>query len=513
MLEAQIDKFVVDRGSKDQLRIPNPAIYAIYVITLAVCISTWFAAVRAPLFLDETGTYWQISAGLSQIWSRQYLCFPAYNYLLWFATKVFGTSEAALRTPSLLAMLGAVWLMYRIARELFDRDVAVLSTIIFCIHPIILFASINIRPYAFGALAVNGTIFVLLKLRRSDSNYLAALFGFLAACILYSHYLFAGILPALLFCFFVFKMDNRKVLWRQLSIAAAVFVVACLPIIPGLRSMFATSGAHVYSPPPAVPDLISTFAPGFIPFIIGAVVLLAGVVAARTPLRSASQVPLHASELLFCASLALIPVLLLYLVSVSTPIHMFEARHRLAAVPGIALCWGLLIRRYLTHGLRLVLCLALLMAVVYRYDISAFSHRHVVTWKYALQFAEKNASSDNAPVVICSSFPESNFAPMPLQDAKESNYFSQLSYYKLTVPVVPLPRALNDQAIHIGSQFLAQAAHNHRRFLALADQPSYGTLDWLAHEAAASYQVRSAGIFDETKVLEFIPRVQSRASP
>lgn len=482
------------------------AAYSTYALALAVSISIWFAAIRAPLFLDETGTWWQISAGVSQIWPRQNLNFPVYNYILWLFTKVLGTSETALRIPSVLAMLGATWLMYRIARELFDRDVAVLSTIIFCIHPIIVFASINIRPYAFGALAITAAIYTLLRLRRSDSNWLAAIFGFLSACILYAHYLFIGILPALLLCLFVFKRHTPKILWRQFAIAIAVFAAACLPIIPGVRFMLHTGGAHVYDPSPNTGDLIWTIAPGFIPFLIGGAILLTGALAAKKPSHQDSQVNLENWKLLFCASIALLPLLILYGVSVATPIHMFEARHRLVAVPGIALCWGLLITRYLTRSTRLVLCVALLVAIVYRYDISSFRNRHVVSWKYAIDVAQKNTSIDGAPVVVCSSFPEADYVSMPLHNAKESRFFPQFSYYKLSAPLIPLPRALNDQAIRLGSQFLAEATQKHERFLAMADHHSYKTLDWLASKASGSYNVRTLGIYDDNKVLEFTPR-------
>ena len=61
-------------------------------------------------------------------------------------------------------------------------------------------------------------------------------------------------------------------------------------------------------------------------------------------------------------------------------------------------------------------------------------------------YTENNASADNAPVIICSDFPEADYVPMPMDSAKESRLFTQLSYYKLTVPVVPLPRALNEEA-------------------------------------------------------------------
>lgn len=483
----------------------NPALYA---IALAASIEIWFAVIRAPLFLDETGTYWHISAGFSQIWPRQSLGLPAYEYILWLFTKIFGTSEAALRIPSVLAMLGATWLMYRIARELFDRDVAVLSTIIFCIHPIIVYASVNVRPYAFGALAITAALFTLLRLRQNDSTWLAVLFGFLSACILYFHYLFVGILPALLLCLFVFKKHNRRVLWRQFAVAIAIFVLTCLPIIPSVLFMFHTGQSRVYDPAPTVGNLVWTFAPGFIPFLIGGAVLLAGVLAAKTPRQGDQQPKIQNWELLFCLSVALFPLLLLYGVSVATPIHMFEPRHCLVAVPGIALCWGLIMTRYLTRTTRLVLCVAFLVAVVYYYDISAFRNRNGPSAKGAIAMAQENTSVDNAPVVMCSSFPEADYVPMPTHDAKENILFPQFSYYKLSAPLIPLPRALNDQAIRLGSQFLAEATRKHERFLAMADQPSFKTLDWLAAKASGSYNVRTLGVFDDyTKVLEFTPRL------
>ena len=108
---------------------------------------------------------------------------PAYSCLLWLSTKAMGRREIALRISSLLPMLGAACLLYSSARELFDRDVALIAAIVFCLHPIITFASIDIRPYAFAALAINSSILAPLHLRHSSSNWLAALFGLSAACI------------------------------------------------------------------------------------------------------------------------------------------------------------------------------------------------------------------------------------------------------------------------------------------------------------------------------------------
>jgi hypothetical protein len=96
---------------------------------------------------------------------------------------------------------------------------------------------------------------------------------------------------------------------------------------------------------------------------------------------------------------------------------------------------------------------------------------------------------------------------MPVGSAiEETGILPPLSYYKVSVPVSPLPRGLNDEAIRAGSEFLQQQAQRHQRFLALAFVQSYGTLDWLAKEAAGTDDVRQLGVFDGVKVLEFVPR-------
>ena len=102
---------------------------------------------------------------------------------------------------------------------------------------------------------------------------------------------------------------------------------------------------------------------------------------------------------------------------------------------------------------------------------------------------------------------------MPMGSAiEETGILPPLSYYKVSVPVTPLPRGLNEEAIRAGSEFLQQQARRRQRFLALAFVQSYDTLDWLEKEAAGTDEVRQLGVFDRVKVLEFVPRAQADAS-
>ncbi|MGA2886080.1 MAG: hypothetical protein ABSE80_13165, partial [Halobacteriota archaeon] len=118
-----------------------------------------------------------------------------------------------------------------------------------------------------------------------------------------------------------------------------------------------------------------------------------------------------------------------------------------------------------------------------------------------------NASADNAPVLICSDLPEADHRPMPVGAAvKDDAMFAPLTYYKLSVPVLGLPRALNDEAIQIVSRFLQAPARRRERFLALGFAPSYETLHFIESRASATHNERLLGTPDGIAVLEFTPR-------
>ncbi|HUY80402.1 MAG TPA: glycosyltransferase family 39 protein [Acidobacteriaceae bacterium] len=484
----------------------------LYLLALLASISTWFLAIRAPLWPDETGAYWMISDGVSKIWPHKSILFPAYDYILWSWTKLFGTSEVALRSLSILATLAAAWLLYLAARKLFDRELALIAVIIFCLDPITIFEAVDVRPYTFAVLAVCLAIYLLLRLRNSRSLLLAAAFGLAAALILYFHLLFGTILPALLIAFFILKASDRKSLRRQLAVALATFTVASLPLIPIVLYLFRTSSARVYEKAPKLITLLATLAPRWMPIVLIAVALLALVIAALRTRTAAPKKPPSTRDfqtILIAALLGLVPVLILYGVSVGTSIHCFAFRHRLEAIPGIALCWTWLVARFRPPMLRRTFVFFLVALTVFSYWSSPAARKHGFSWKQALQVTEQNAAPHNAPVLICSTSVETNYFPIPLRTAKTSRYYAQLSYYKLTVPVVPLPRKLDAQSIQIATPFLQQAAKNRQRFFADGYIPSYSTLQWLTAHAAPNFNVRQLGNFDGYKVLEFTPRANT----
>ena len=476
--------------------------YAAYAAALAVSISTWLVAIRAPLWLDETISLFLIKGGFKTNTRQMWPDAPAYSYLLLLWTKVMGSSEIALRISSILPMLGSGILLYCSARKLFERDLALLATILFCLHPIIVFASIDVRPYAFAALATTASILALVSLRHNTSTWLAVLFGFSTASMVQFHLLFAVILPGLLLCFVALKIQEGRVLWQQLGAALVAFVLGLLPALHRFEIMYQTSSTHVFATAPRLTQLGSTLT------VRGsAVILIIGVVVAIGTRRLTRESRPDRWTILLCISLGLVPVLILYGLSTATSIHVFIPRYQLVAVPGIALSWALVASLMDSRRLRLLCCLAMVAVMASISFTSTRARSHEISWKAALAFVEQNASVDHAPVLICSGISESDHMVMPTGAAiEDSAVLTPLLYYKLTVPVTPLPRSLNDEAIRVGSRFLEHATQQHVRFLAMASEYSYRTLEWLSDKAITTDDVHELGVVDGFKILEFVPR-------
>ncbi len=480
----------------------------VYALATLVAISFWFLAVRAPLWLDETVSYWSISGGFRQIWARsvEINSFPAYFYILWLTNAIFGGKEIVLRIPSILAMLAASYAFYRCARELFARDIALVATVVFILDGRVGFAAIDIRPYAFALLITNLAIFSFIRWSKTKQMSYAALLGVTSAGIFYFHYLFGCIVIAFVIAYladadFLYRWRSPFAELRQLGAAVGCFALLMLPVLSRLWYLHQTRNTHVFAGVPEFTDFLQALCPGVVPFVFVGVVLVAAL--RRKLSKPDSQ---NVRQFIMCANLALVPTVILYGVSVTTPLHIFIERYEVVAVPGVALCWAWIFSRIDSRLLRVMGCAALVTWSAYRNYTSPTATSHLYSWKNALEFADTNAARDGSPLVICSDLREADFWSMPTGPAGESVLFAPLSYYKVRATVVPMPRALNEQAQLIGKRFLLEAVLQHRRFLALAHKPSYPTLDWLESLTSISHATHALGDFDGIRVIEFVPR-------
>lgn len=477
-------------------------VLAAYGVGLLACLSLWLLAIRAPLWTDETLSYWQIAGGFKQIWSRsvQGNSFAAYAYILWLTKTLFGSKEIVLRIPSILAMLAATYLFYRCARELFDWDVSLIATMIFILPRGIVFAAIDVRPYPFALLLTNLTIFLFLRWMKSHRASDAAFFGIASAGIIYFHYLFAFILVALALYYLLARRGRVVDDLRQIGIAATCFAIFLLPVLPRLKYIYQTRNAHSFAEKPNWLAVWEVLNPGRGQLFVLAGVVLLAIVARQLLAPDRAML----KKLFLCLSLALVPTFCLYAVSVNSSIHVFIPRYLLVAVPGISLCWGWvcsLLNSRALRGLFVFAFVALCLLQAYR---SPLSRQHEGSWRDTLAIADANASQDNAPILMCSPLVEADYEPMPAVP-EESVLYAPLSYYKVKAQIVPLPRTLNPEAERQVAQFLAEASKRQTRFLLLAPWASLPIANLIIKESQQSFGYRVLGRYDDIWMLEFDP--------
>jgi len=474
----------------------------VYPAALLASLSIWLLALRAPLWLDETLAYWQVSGGFAKIWSRSQLMPSSIGYLytLWAAKSILGSQEIALKIPSTLAMLGAVYFLFRIARELFDTEIALLTCIFFALEPNVVFAATDARPYAFALLATNLAIFAFIVWMKQHQMHQAILFGAAAAGIPYFHYLFGALLPAFAIYYLAVRGRSIKTDARQLAAVLTSFTLLALPLLYRVLTLYRTRETHVVQELPLKWIALNTLVPMQTLIGFGATVFLAALVR-KVKLPGRDCFP----AILLCPLLALVPAGILLGVSAVTPLHLVIPRYFLVVAPGSALTWGLLTTRIDSRLLRQIFCVGLVAVTAFECYSSPNSRRHELSFKPAHEFANANVAKDKAPVLTCSAFIESNFEPLPTDLSSENALASQLSYYPINAPVVLLPFSLNDEAMRIGSRAVLAAAQRGQRFLGLGTPECYPTLGWLASSSRGAFAARPIADFNGIVVVEFRP--------
>lgn len=131
--------------------------------------------VTPSFWVDESFTARAVHMPVDWLVDRQY---HALYYLLlkpWVA--VAGTSEAALRFPSVLATMASCALLVVLGRRLYDRRVALVAGVLLALSPFAVKWSQQARGYSFVvALAVGATLLLLRALERG-SRWSWALYG------------------------------------------------------------------------------------------------------------------------------------------------------------------------------------------------------------------------------------------------------------------------------------------------------------------------------------------------
>ncbi|HEV8339217.1 MAG TPA: glycosyltransferase family 39 protein, partial [bacterium] len=167
---------------------------------------------------------------------------PLHYALLHLWMRLFGSSEVAVRLPSVLASLGVVALTWRLARNIAGETAAAVAAAFIALSPFQIMSAQEARMYPFLTLFGLAASFALWSLADGAEGKGSRLWIFYAAAMalaLYTHHFAFLLLVA--HGVYVVLVDRRRPMLRTWSLAAAAVLLAYLPLAPALYTQVVTA--------------------------------------------------------------------------------------------------------------------------------------------------------------------------------------------------------------------------------------------------------------------------------
>lgn len=218
----------------------------------------------SSLWGDELGTLWTVESGLPEVIERSVSFHgqsPFFYLISWAFVNLFGESEWVLRLPSLLAVIGAGWLVYRIGATLQGPRAGVYSAIAFWLAFMSLRSTADARPYGlglfFGALALYGFVQASSESRRRGRVwFVVGGVGLIAA-----HYLLALMLLGIGLAYLLASSLRENYRLPQFSFDVAAMMLLSAPLFPQVLALWSRRSELVWAPEINYQQVYFTFGP------------------------------------------------------------------------------------------------------------------------------------------------------------------------------------------------------------------------------------------------------------
>ncbi len=322
----------------------------------------------------------------------------SYYFLLHLWMNIAGQSAFAARFLSVAFGVGTGAVVYRLARALFDRRVGGFAAVMLALSPFHIAYSQEARMYAqlgfFGVLA----LFTFVRYDQTRARRWWGLFVASGAAVVYSHNL--GFLILLALGLWVLATRDLALL-RATVLAGGAIILLWLPWLVLVPSQLGKIEQAYWVPRPDAVTLVQTvitFAVDFdnasLPLLLlpsgllGAVGVLAfaSYQTARQPARSA----------LLVITLALLPPLLLFLISQWRPLYITRALIPSFLALVVIVAWALARMPVLVRGLTVAgLALLAFAALIFYYPYAQFPRP---PFREALGFLTAHKGLDEAIV-------------------------------------------------------------------------------------------------------------------
>ncbi len=281
---------------------------------------------------------------------------PFYYWLLKLWSMVFGTSEFALRSMSVLFAGIAIFFAFLLVKRLFNRNVAWVSLAFMVVAPMLLRYSQEMRMYAFVAAIAFAATYVLTIAVEQGKRKHWVVYGLLVGLGMWTHYFSALVwLSHWIWRAWVVKEETKpKKFWKTFFskdwiIAHVVAVGFFIPWMPALIHQILDVQINGFWIPPVTPATIPNFLTNVLYYqdqetvnpwaaLLFLVIVVAVVSLAIRICRTASKVTKRNYALIF--TVAFVPMLLLFVASMPPLRSSFIDRYLIPSTVGISLFIG-----------------------------------------------------------------------------------------------------------------------------------------------------------------------------
>lgn len=414
---------------------------------LGVFTGITFATIgNSSVWFDEAFSSYMIRFNFAEIFHFTALDVhpPLYYWLLKVWSLLFGTSDVALRSMSVLFALVALVAGYMLMRKMFGQSSALVALALAALSPVLVRYAQEMRMYTLVLAIGLSATYVLYTLRETSSKKRWALYGTLVALGMWTHY-YAALIWLGHWAWRAIETHQAGVKkWakafftKNWVLVHAWAVALFVPWLPWLiKQTLVLQGNGFWIPPISpvtIPSYLNTLfiyqhvdhtAP-WLAVLVGAVLLLSIYLAAVT-YRAAGRQDKRRYTFLLVGAVA--PVLLLIALSLPPLQSTFIDRYLLTAsiisILGIAVVIArapkkLLRIRAATAGLLVILSIVGIGNVYYYGNFNMISWQKSET-KQLVQAIRQSAGSAGQPIIMSS--PWIYYEAAPYGDSRNGVYF------------------------------------------------------------------------------------------
>lgn len=467
--------------------------YLLLLLAIGILIF-WLPRLPGSLWVDETTTAWTVNGTFGQMVDRSVefqSMSPAYFVVAWTARQVGGSSEIALRFPSVMAMGLALYGIYRLGRRLFDAETGLIAAIVLATSNSGAHLATDARPYALGVLAFIAATLALVRWVDDGRSRDAVAYVLLAALVLYVHYILAPVLVAHVVYLWLRRADLPS--RRALVVAGAALGLVLVPLIP--IAMATLDNRDALS--------LGTWSLGEVLLVILRPEILAGVavgialVAGR--LRVNSEIVAHdPAGLRMTAVWAAAPTLGLFAISVSIGASVLGAQHVTIAAPAVALIAAWVVRHLTPSQVRRIVVVAMVLVSLV---LGAFQRQYTDDWRGAVAYANGLVRDASTPVLVRSGLVQGRRIDWLTDPHRTPVVLAPIQAYPVHGTPVPLPYGLSDDERRYLQEEIVPLAESQTRLVVIAWANVNGVMPWLEGRlGSAGYEFRERRAFGSVVV-------------